>query len=125
MLLPFALSLAGRLLRGPQSEQPKAPKMNRGRNLSQLAVMGRRVNVRFFLAVNIALALFAMMLLLAPLVSAREGSPIQVALAIFVITALGALVVLYANRKGDLGWLQSSFRQSPEVDRSHVDGGGA
>lgn len=78
------------------------------------------MNVRFYLAMNLSVALFAMIFLLAPLISflgsSRQaeatslGSDVRISVAVFLISGICALVLFYAGKKGDLSWLSGSFK---------------
>lgn len=78
------------------------------------------MNVRFYLAMNLSVALFAMIFLLAPLISflgsskqpegTSLGTDLRVSIAVFLISGVCALVLFYAGKKGDLSWLSGSFK---------------
>ena len=74
--------------------------------------VGNRVNVRFFLGVNAALCLLALVLGMIPTAAAIHGSSdrheiLQALFALVSITALASLGLLYSVAKGDLSWLKS------------------
>lgn len=72
------------------------------------AVLGRRMNVRFFMAANAALLLITLGLVLIPCVGALAASPETGYVGIFVIISIAssaALGLLYSARKGNLAWL--------------------
>lgn len=78
----------------------------------------RRMNTRFFLGVNVALALMNAALILIPCVamlhhfSGRDGAERALA-SIVTISVFSALGLFYAARKGDMAWLRS-FRDSQD-----------
>lgn len=118
--LPALLGLFARGLRKRLKLAEKTVKTLRSRPAAQVSALGRRMNVRFYLAMNLSVALFAMIFLLTPLVSFLSGSPasggsgwaqeVRVALAVFLISGICALVLFYAGKKGDLSWLSGSFK---------------
>lgn len=79
---------------------------------------GQRTNTRFFLGVNSALILIALVLVLIPCVGMfkpESGSSIflRALIAIVSICAFAALGLFYSVRKGDLSWLR--VHQKPSV----------
>lgn len=83
--------------------------------------LAQRLNTRFFLAANTALALVALVLTLVPSVvllsaSRRElvqSDGIKVLVLILALSVFLLVGLLYATRKGDLGWIRS-FREDAE-----------
>jgi hypothetical protein len=74
--------------------------------------VGNRVNVRFFLGVNAALVLIALVLGMIPTAaaihqSADKGELLRSLFALVSITGLASLGLLYSVTKGDLSWLKS------------------
>jgi len=81
----------------------------------------KRINTRFFLAVNVATVLMGMAILLIPCTSSielfikRNDGGIQPALfAVFSISVLLALGLFYSGRKGDLSWLKT-YQKRKEI----------
>jgi hypothetical protein len=77
------------------------------------------MNVRFFLAANAALILIALGLELIPCVTTLQTNSIEDLLkgllAIITLAGFAVLGLLYAVRKGDMGWL-SSYRQGSGIE---------
>jgi hypothetical protein len=74
--------------------------------------VGNRVNVRFFLGVNAALVLIALVLGMIPVAAAIHSSAdkhelLTCLFALVSLTALASLGLLYSVAKGDLSWLKS------------------
>ncbi|HUP56095.1 MAG TPA: hypothetical protein VM598_01495 [Bdellovibrionota bacterium] len=74
--------------------------------------VGKRVNVRFFLGINAALVLIALVLGIIPSATAihagaERGELMRSLFALISIAALASLGLLYSVVKGDLSWLKS------------------
>ena len=118
--LPLGLSLLARLLSskaGPGREGSErglnAGLFDRGLRAVTPAI-GQKLNTRFFLAALLAFALLASALLLIPCsttlshqVASQDQSPLKALIAIVSIAGACSLALLYASRKGDLGWLRT------------------
>lgn len=95
--------------------KPEAPETQKEAERAR----SRRMNTRFFLGVNVALALMNAALILIPCVamlhhfSGREGAERALA-SIVTITVFSALGLFYAARKGDMAWLRS-FRDHQDL----------
>ncbi len=113
LFIPFGLSVFAWLLRGFEAGRKTSPA-----DLAQREKLGARMNTRFFLGANSALALIGLALLLVPCASAlgtapaREGKS-RAAVAIAVVAAIAGIGLLYASRKGDTRWL-STYRDVQE-----------
>jgi NADH:ubiquinone oxidoreductase subunit 3 (subunit A) len=73
--------------------------------------LGGKINTRFFLAVNAALVLVTLALVLIPCAATlQEGMDRQVLIrslvAVTTIAGFAALGLLYAAKKGDLSWIR-------------------
>lgn len=113
LLIPSGLATLAWILRrsevgrkGPSRAYPRREKL------------GERINIRFFLGANSALALIALALLLVPCASAlgivRAGEARnRVVIAIVVIAAIAGTGLLYASRKGDTRWLETYREAGP------------
>jgi len=129
LLLPLGLTLASRLVRRKRPKQvaqaaplararPSWTKEHLERGVDQL---GRRLNTRFFLAANSALALIALALALVPgvvlLSGARQelipGEGVRALLLVLSLSVFLLVGLLYSSRKGDLSWVRS-FRREDE-----------
>ena len=82
-------------------------------------ILGQRINVRFFLAINAALILIALALELVPCVTTiqsenRDGL-IKGLISIVTLAGFAVLGLLYSVRKGDMGWM-SYFQVERSVD---------
>lgn len=80
-------------------------------SLRNQTVLGQRINVRFFLAANAALILFALALELVPCATTlhagnREGL-FRGLVAVVTIAGFSVLGLLYSIRKGDMSWVDS------------------
>ena len=77
-------------------------------------ILGQRVNVRFFLAANASLVLLALALEIVPcaitLHELNQEGLFKGLTAILSLAIFSMLGLLYAIRKGDMGWL-SSFQK--------------
>ncbi|MCM2278021.1 MAG: hypothetical protein NDJ89_08075 [Oligoflexia bacterium] len=74
-------------------------------------VLGKRINTRFFLGVNAALVLLALVLALVPCAGMlqRGAQELGLARSLVAIVSLGtfaAIGLLYCVKKGDLSWLK-------------------
>lgn len=81
-------------------------------------LLGQRINARFFLGVNAALVLIALMLILIPFAGQLHGSmepesTFRVLVAIVSIAGFAILGLLYSIRKSDLSWL-TRYQKKPE-----------
>ena len=78
-------------------------------------ILGQRINVRFFLAANAALVLFAIALELVPCVATLQGNSgdglLSGLVAIVSIAGFAVLGLLYSVRKGDMAWVESFRRK--------------
>lgn len=119
LLIPLFLSLLSRAARVRESRR-LAPQFqyrpSRDRASTNISALGQRINIRYFLAINAALALIALVLLLVPLVSVVRGqglpgTGIQAGAAILSLALFTGVGLLYAGRKGDLSWLSPSLRR--------------
>ena len=104
---------AGKDSRNP----PENPLLKLTENISSL---GAKNNTRFFLAANVAVVLIALMIALIPSVSALKArtAPVLIlrGLGLIISTAgFAALGLLYAARKGDLGWLGTFNKKKDSV----------
>lgn len=92
--------------------QKKAPPVDA--SSKNRTILGQRVNVRFFLAANASLVLMALALELIPcaitLQGANQEGLLKGLIAILSLAIFSILGLLYAIRKGDMGWL-SSFQK--------------
>ncbi len=81
-------------------------------------ILGQRINIRFFLAVNASLMLMTLALELIPctavLHSEKDADLWQCLLAIVTLAGFAVLGLLYAVRKGDMSWLTSFRNPSKE-----------
>lgn len=76
---------------------------------------GRKLNTRYFLAINVAIVLFGLSLVLIPMAASLDGmvqggKKEEILKGLFGIVTVGGflgLALFYASRKGDLGWLKS------------------
>lgn len=76
---------------------------------------GRKLNTRYFLAINVAIVLFGLSLVLIPMAASLDGlvhggDREEILKGLFGIVTVGGFLGLglfYASRKGDLGWLRS------------------
>jgi hypothetical protein len=122
LAFPAFLGLVSRVVSGRRTSrvhgdlEPKFP------GDTDLTSVGRKVNTRFFLGTNAALALITLMLVLIPCVatirpSAGGDSETNglAALGIVTLAGLSALGLFYSARKGDLDWLRS-FRSGQQTD---------
>jgi NADH:ubiquinone oxidoreductase subunit 3 (subunit A) len=88
--------------------------------------LGHRINARFFMSVNVSLALIALALALIPcvgIVRNSEGDKAASLRALFAIVTLAGfagLGLLYSSRKGDLSWV-SSFQRGDSADAGEND----
>jgi NADH:ubiquinone oxidoreductase subunit 3 (subunit A) len=110
--IPAGLAIVSKMLSyhsiGVKPSQATKPTCHANRT-----ILGQRINVRFFLAVNAALVLITLVLALIPsatALQAQSADGLRVGLvSIVTISAFAALGLLYCVRKGDMGWL-SSFK---------------
>ena len=74
-------------------------------------ILGQKINVRFFLAANAALILFALALELIPCATTLQNGNneglLKGLLSIVTIALFAVLGLLYSIRKGDMSWLDS------------------
>ncbi len=108
---------------------PKTPAVRPGKFVGfpsgprSRTVLGQRVNVRFFLAVNAALVLIALALELIPsattLQTENRDGLLKGLVAIVSIATFSVLGLLYSVRKGDMGWL-NSFQDKASPERKKV-----
>jgi len=78
-------------------------------------ILGQRINVRFFIAANGSLVLMTLALALIPcavtLQQDQSDGSLKGVLAVISLSVFSILGLLYAIRKGDMGWL-SSFQKA-------------
>ena len=113
-LISYLISpqVKGRKKQSSQDEPNIALANSREPNHTEI---GRKMNVRFFLAANAALILIALMLALVPCVGvlqpgSNHESLFRGLVAIVSISGFAVLGLLYSARKNDLSWLKS-FQQ--------------
>lgn len=116
LALGFPLCLAGiSFLVSPRARgAARARREGRRDSLKGLSVK-RRVNTRFFLAVNVSIILLALSFFLIPcagVLKSLEASGdrevlVRALVAIFTIAGFLSLALFYSARKGDLGWLNT------------------
>jgi len=108
--IPMSLAVLSFLLF--RRSRPNVPKpVEVSKFSSHRSILGERINIRFFLASNAALVLIALALELIPCVVTlhsenREGL-LKGLIAIITIAGFALLGLLYAVRKGDMGWLST------------------
>jgi hypothetical protein len=124
--IPLFLSGLSFLFRGFSGGKGASAALGRGSSpqvafpirLNQ-TLLGQRMNVRFFLAANAALILITLGLELIPCVTTLQTNApedlLKGLLAIISLAGFAVLGLLYAVRKGDMGWL-SSYRQGSNRD---------
>lgn len=76
--------------------------------------LGKRMNARFFLGMNVALVLVSCALLLIPIIGVFKSGEnptigIRASLTVLSVCTFASLGLFYAVRKGDIAWL-TSFR---------------
>jgi len=76
---------------------------------------GKRTNPRAFGALNAALALLAMALLLLPCAITLSSNPILGLLCVLAVSLMATLALLYGIRKKDLDWLSSYKREARKI----------
>jgi NADH:ubiquinone oxidoreductase subunit 3 (subunit A) len=117
LMFPGFLGLVSRLAGARQARRDessgeslasRAPRESR----TDLPSLGRRVNTRFFLGANVALALLTLAFVLVPCVGAIQedpanGASVAAASGIAFVAVLAGVALLYAARKGDLDWLRT------------------
>ncbi|MGK5089841.1 hypothetical protein WDW86_20000 [Bdellovibrionota bacterium FG-2] len=107
---------------------PKKRKFRRAQNAKKnnqarpvvRSLLGRRINVRFYLSANAALIFVTLSFGFVPCVGAiqKESERMDVVAAIVSLCCLGVFSgvgLLYAIRKGDLSWLRSYHRHEDEL----------
>lgn len=107
MSIPLALQLLSFLLGGGRrdAEQKKAS------TIADSIQSDLKLNTRFFLAANISLVLFVLVLILVPCMVVLKTVDRGLGLACVVGVVLSlTLSVMYLVKKGDLGWVRSFFR---------------
>lgn len=82
--------------------------------------LGQRVNTRFFMSANAALALIAFGLILIPCAGMLQpdlgkGTVLRGLIVFLSLTGCSFLGLLYSARKGDLNWLTSYNKMSQET----------
>jgi hypothetical protein len=111
LAIPAGLGLVSILMSGrgkrpgPSSATPVPP-------VRDESALGRRMNTRFFLSANAALALIALGLVVIPCAGTLQAGETRAEVlrglvAIVSIAGFAAIGLLYAARKGDLDWLRS------------------
>ena len=85
----------------PVSESPKSPAPSD----SFRAPRAGAVNTRYFSAAQIGMLIGLPLLLVIPLAEPRAGSPAHAAASLILLCLLAGCGLLYANRKGDLRWI--------------------
>lgn len=118
LCFPAILAAFAWLLSPPDSKRKYLAALTYRRKERIIGGDNRRINTRFFLAVNVASILLVLALMLVPCAAAfkeitESGSWRQMAAAVTVIVSVScflALSLFYSVRKGDLSWLKS-FRE--------------
>jgi NADH:ubiquinone oxidoreductase subunit 3 (subunit A) len=86
-------------------------------SIQNRTILGQRVNVRFFVAANASLVLMTLALELIPCATTLQEDNseglLKGLIAIISLASFSILGLLYAIRKGDMGWL-SSFQKAHE-----------
>lgn len=104
----------GRRTPAPPQKPAFKPEPNR-------TALGRRINARFFLGVNVSLILMALLLALIPCIGALKGGEgsahlMHALVAVVSLAAFAGLGLLYSAKKGDLSWLKT-YQDRPEEGR--------
>lgn len=115
LTFPAVLAAVSFVLFGNKFRKKPGPAKELGTRGKNETVLGQRINVRFFLAANAALILFALALALIPCVTTLradndEGMGKGLA-AIITLAGFSVLGLLYSIRKGDMSWLDSYDRK--------------
>ena len=112
--IPMLLALISFLL-FPKRERPQTKGPLIEASAKNKTILGQRVNVRFFIAANGSLVLMTFALALIPcavtLQQDQSDGLLKGLLAVLSLSVFSILGLLYAIRKGDMGWL-SSFQKA-------------
>jgi NADH:ubiquinone oxidoreductase subunit 3 (subunit A) len=113
-MLPLALQLMLRMFRGREASRPSSvqPVVEAASSISRF----QPLNTRYFTAAQMAALLALPLLLLVPLVAAESGNSLHAALSLVVLCVTGGCTLVYANRKGDLRWIDSMDRPASDGD---------
>jgi hypothetical protein len=122
LVVPGALTVASFFFFSKRGFKKSFSPRDMSYHAASRTVLGQRVNVRFFLAVNAALVLIALALELIPsattLHSEDAAGRFKGLIAIVSIATFSILGLLYSVRKGDMGWL-SSFQDQSSPERKN------
>jgi hypothetical protein len=114
LAIPGILAEVSHIFFGAESKKDFGRKNALAAVSSHETVLGQRINVRFFLAVNAALVLFGLALTLVPCATTVRGKDHQELLnglvAIVSVAGFSILGLLYSVRKGDMSWVDSFHR---------------
>lgn len=107
-LLPLVGQLMLRITRGRESSRPRSVQAHSD-NASSVSRF-QPLNTRYFTAAQMAALLALPLLLLIPLIAPESGSSPHAALSLIVLCVTGGCALVYANRKGDLRWIDAMER---------------
>jgi len=114
--IPAALGGISRLVTPKAQRRLKQPPQKVQAVQKNQTLLGQRINVRFFLAINAALVLITLALMLIPCVatlhSSDRSSILRGLISVVTIAGFAGLGLLYSARKGDMSWL-GSFTKDP------------
>jgi NADH:ubiquinone oxidoreductase subunit 3 (subunit A) len=116
--LPLVIQLVLRAARGREESRPPStqPAPETASSISRF----QSLNTRYFTAAQVAALLVLPLLLLVPLVAPEPGSSLHAALSLVVLCVTGGCTLVYANRKGDLRWIDTMEHQTND-DQRKVD----
>jgi len=107
-LLPLVVHLALRMARGREASRPSSGQPSRD-NSSSISRF-QPINTRYFTAAQMAALLALPLLLLVPLIAPESGNSPHAAISLIVLCVTGGCALVYANRKGDLRWIDAMER---------------
>jgi NADH:ubiquinone oxidoreductase subunit 3 (subunit A) len=104
-MLPLVLQMIVRLIGSKKSVARAAPRASLGEasSISRL----QSLNTRYFTASQIGALIALPLMLLVPLIGPESGASWHSAILMLVLCATGGCSLVYANRKGDLRWIDT------------------
>ncbi len=120
-VVPLVLQMMVRLIRSRKGVTQDAPRASSAEasSISRL----QSLNTRYFTASQIGALVALPLMLLVPLIGPESGGSWHAAILMLVLCTTGGCALVYANRKGDLRWIDAmEHSRDPEDLRRGVDG---
>ena len=121
LCIPASLAAISFIFFPKAERRPSVPQNLKGEKSNQ-TILGQRINIRFFLAVNAALILITLALELIPCAttvqSQNKEDLMKGLVSIITLAGFAVLGLLYSVKTGDMGWLSSFNTETSQQKKS-------